>query len=63
MLVALFNAHIVISPLYVKFGEDAGVLDFSNDRGEKGKRVVISFGHCINCAVVLDWSLFAIFLC
>jgi hypothetical protein len=43
--------------------ENAGILDFSNDCGEEGKRVVIPFGHGVYCAVVLYRPLFAILLC
>ena len=55
-LVAFLYSDIVISPLYVKLGEDLGVFKFVNEVRNQGEGVCISDSMTIEISVVLARS-------
>jgi hypothetical protein len=46
-LVTFPNPDIVVSPVYIKLGEDLGVLDLVDEFGDQRERVVILDSHAI----------------
>ena len=52
-LVAFLNLDIVISPLYVKLGEDLGVFKFVDEVRDQGEGVCISDSMAIEVSVIL----------
>ena len=52
-LVAFFYSDIVISPSYVKLGEDLGIFKFVNEVGNQGEGVCISDSMAIEVLVIL----------
>ena len=61
-LIPIFYSDVVISALYVKLGKPLLSNKLMNEFFNEGKRVGVSYCVLINPAVVLYWSLFAIFL-
>ena len=55
-LVSFFYSDIVIPPLYVKLGEDLGVLEFVDEIGNQGKGICIPDSVAIKVSVVLARS-------
>ena len=52
-LVSFLNSDIIVSPLYVKLGEDLGVFKFVNEVRNQGEGVCISNSVAIEISVVL----------
>ena len=52
-LVAILDSYVVVSPAYVKFGEDLSISQFVYKVGDEGKRVGVSDGMFIDVTVVL----------
>ena len=59
-LVSIFDSNIVISPSYIKFGEDTGVFEFVDQFSEEGKGIGISNSMFIQVTVVLTGAEFSI---
>ena len=55
-LVAFLDSDIVISPLYIKLGEDLGIFKFVNEVGNQGEGVCILDSMTIEISVVLARS-------
>ena len=55
-LVAFLYSDIVISPLYVKLGEDLGIFKFVNEVRNQGEGVCISDSVAIEVSVILARS-------
>ena len=55
-LVAFLNSDIVISPSYVKLGEDLGVFKFVDEVGNQGEGVCISDSMAVEVSVILARS-------
>ena len=55
-LVAFLDSDIVISPSYIKLGEDLGVFKFVDEVGNQGEGVCISDSMTIEISVVLARS-------
>jgi hypothetical protein len=56
-LVPIFlpNTDVVIALAHVEFGENAGVPDASNRRGNKRHWIEISLCQCICFPIILNW--------
>ena len=61
-LVAILDSYVVVSPVYVKFGEDLSVSQFVYEVGDKGKGVGVTDGVFVDIAVVLARAKSTIFL-
>ena len=55
-LVAFLNSDIVISPLYIKLGEDLGIFKFVDEVGNQGEGVCISDSMVVEVSVILARS-------
>ena len=55
-LVAFLNSDIVISPSYIKLGEDLGIFKFVNEVGNQGEGVCISDSMAVEVSVILARS-------
>ena len=55
-LVIIFNLDVVISPSYIKLGEDFGVFEFVDEVRDQGKGVCISNSMTAKILVVLAGS-------
>ena len=55
-LVAFFYLDIVISPSYIKLGEDFGVFKFVDEIRDQGERICISNSMAIEISVILARS-------
>ena len=55
-LATFLDSDIVISPLYIKLGEDLGIFKFVNEVGNQGEGVCISNSMAIEISVVLARS-------
>ena len=55
-LVAFLYSDIVISPLYVKLGEDLGIFKFVDEVGNQGEGVCISDSMAVEVSVILAGS-------
>src|SRR6266404_3193388 len=60
--VSCFNSNIVISPSYIKLGEDVCVLHLADKIGDERQGVSISNGKFVQLSVILYRSEFTIFL-
>ncbi len=61
-LVAFFYADVVVSPSYVKFGEEGTAGEAVNGLRYEGGYVTVLLGPTVNWAVILDWAEFPVFL-
>ena len=52
-LVTFLNSDIVISPSYIKLGEDLGVFKFVDEVGDQGEGVCISDSMAVEVSVIL----------
>ena len=55
-LVTFLDSDVVISPLYIKLGEDLGIFEFVNEIGDQGERVGILHSVFVKVAVILAGS-------
>ena len=55
-LVSILDSDVVISPLYVKLGEDLGIFEFVNEVRDQREGVCISDGVAVKIAVILAGS-------
>ena len=55
-LVAFLDSDVVISPSYIKLGEDLGVFEFVNEIGDQGEGVGISDSVFVKVAEILAGS-------
>ena len=55
-LVAFLNSDIVVSPSYVKLGEDLGIFKFVNEVRNQGEGVCISDSMTVEVSVILARS-------
>ncbi len=60
--VAFFNLDIIVSPLYIEFGEERSTLELFQDRFNQGEWVVIADCLFVQFSVVLDRSELSILL-
>ena len=60
--VSIFDTHIVVFPLHIKFGEYFYSLEFINKIGDKRKRIDVSNCVFIEVVIALAWSEPTIFL-
>ena len=61
-LVTFLNSDIVISPSYIKLGEDLGVFKFVDEVGNQGKGVCILDSVAVEVPVILARSEAAVLL-
>ena len=61
-LVSVFDMHIVVPPLHIKFGEYFCSLEFINEVGNERERIGILNCVFIEIAIVLAWLEPTIFL-
>ena len=52
-LVSFLNSDIIVSPLYVKLGEDLGVFKFVNEVGNQGEGICILDSMAVEVSVIL----------
>ena len=55
-LVTFLNSDIVVSPSYIKLGEDLGVFKFVNEVGNQGEGVCILDSMAVEVSVILARS-------
>ena len=55
-LVAFFYSDIVISPSYIKLGEDLGIFELVDEVGNQGKGICISDSVTVEVPVILARS-------
>src|SRR5713226_2270273 len=60
--VAFFNADVVVSPSYVKFGEEGAAGEAVDGLRYKRGYITVLLGPTVNRAIVLDWAELAVFL-
>jgi len=60
--VSFFNSDVVVSPVYVEFGEEGSSLKLFQDRLDQGERVVVADCLFVQFPVVLDGSEFSVLL-
>ncbi len=61
-LIPCLDPNVVISPSYVKLGEDMCVLYLTDEIGNERQGVSISNGEFVQLSVILYWLEFAVFL-
>ena len=59
---AILDSYIVVSPAYIKLGEDLSILQLVHEVGDEGKGVGIADGVFIDIAIVLTRAKSTVFL-
>src|SRR5258708_4116129 len=60
--VSLFDADIVVSPMYIKFGEEGAAGKAVNGLGNEGRHVAVLLSPSVVGSVVLDRAELSVFL-
>ena len=55
-LVAILDAYIIVSPSYIKLGEDFGVVQFINEVGDVGEGVGVMDSVFVDILIILAGS-------